>query len=80
MNILRVKLLVAEPEYYRAKGNNKDDGITEYSNDNSNGCTFFKTDFCMPVHIFHDLLIKVLLKIISLKIYVPQGSLVYLFN
>jgi hypothetical protein len=34
MNILQVKLLVAEPEYYRAKSNNKGDGITEYGNGN----------------------------------------------
>ena len=52
MNILRVKLLVTEPEYYRALSNNKGDGIAEYGN--CNGGKFFETSFRMPVYIIHD--------------------------
>ena len=47
MNILRVKLFVAEPEYDRSQCNDKCDGIVEYHGDY--GGKFFKDSFQVSV-------------------------------
>jgi hypothetical protein len=52
MNILHVKLFIAEPEYYQAKGNDKSDGIAKQGD--GNGDKFFKTAFGVPVYTFHE--------------------------
>jgi hypothetical protein len=51
MNILTVKLLVSEPEYYNTQSHNKCDGITQYSNSYRN--QFFKTVFGLPIDLVH---------------------------
>ena len=64
MDILRIKLFVAKPEYYSAQSNNKGDGISKYSDGNRGN--FFKTSFHIPVNAFQDVFIKCNLRIPSM--------------
>ena len=61
MNILCIKHLVAEKEYYCAQGKNKSDGIAKYSNGNRS--KFFKASFCMSINIFRNGVVKLSRKI-----------------